>query len=272
MSGPLPAELTSLGRLERLLAGGTGLCAPADPAFAAWLDGVHTRRVAPCAEREARGGVPGAGGAVARVPGPAGRGRAGAAARVPDGGAGRGRRRPGGSGAVLRRRPGDARRVRSQGVRSDPDQSRRGLPRHVGQRRDSGERGAARPRDGRRGRPGRDARPRAGRRAADPRDRAAGGRRAGPATTRSDGRSVPVGAGPGLLDPGRGPGDGGEPGGRHAARGRARAAPGGRARGDGARARAELEQRRPPPARGDGGDPRAGGREPATTWARWRAR
>ena len=53
MSGPLPAELTSLGRLERLLAGGTGLCAPADPAFTAWLDGVHTRRVVPCAEREA---------------------------------------------------------------------------------------------------------------------------------------------------------------------------------------------------------------------------
>ena len=53
MAGPLPAELTSLGRLERLLAGGTGLCAPADLGFAAWLDGVHTRRVAPCAEREA---------------------------------------------------------------------------------------------------------------------------------------------------------------------------------------------------------------------------
>ncbi len=53
MAGPLPTELTSLGRLERLLAGGTGLCAPADPAFAAWLDRVHTRRVAPCVEREA---------------------------------------------------------------------------------------------------------------------------------------------------------------------------------------------------------------------------
>ena len=53
LSGPLPAALTSLGRLERLLAGGTGLCAPADPAFAAWLDGVHTRRVAPCTRREA---------------------------------------------------------------------------------------------------------------------------------------------------------------------------------------------------------------------------
>ena len=53
MAGPLPAELTSLGQLERLLAGATGLCAPADSAFAAWLDGVHTRRVAPCAGREA---------------------------------------------------------------------------------------------------------------------------------------------------------------------------------------------------------------------------
>ena len=53
MAGPLPAELTSLGRLERLLVGDTELCAPADAAFAAWLDGVPTRRVAPCAGREA---------------------------------------------------------------------------------------------------------------------------------------------------------------------------------------------------------------------------
>ena len=53
LSGPLPAELTSLARLERLLTGGTGLCAPADPTFAVWLDGVHTRRVMPCAEEEA---------------------------------------------------------------------------------------------------------------------------------------------------------------------------------------------------------------------------
>ena len=53
LAGPLPAELTSLGRLERLLTGGTGLCAPADVAFAAWLDRVHTRRVVPCVEREA---------------------------------------------------------------------------------------------------------------------------------------------------------------------------------------------------------------------------
>ena len=53
LTGPLPAELTSLDRLERLLAGGTGLCAPVDSAFAAWLDGVHTRRVAPCTGWEA---------------------------------------------------------------------------------------------------------------------------------------------------------------------------------------------------------------------------
>ena len=53
LAGPLPAELTSLDRLERLLAAGTGLCAPADPAFTAWLDRVHTRRVIPCARREA---------------------------------------------------------------------------------------------------------------------------------------------------------------------------------------------------------------------------
>ena len=54
LAGPLPAELTSLARLERLLTGGTGLCAPADPIFAAWLDGVHTRRVAPCADGRRR--------------------------------------------------------------------------------------------------------------------------------------------------------------------------------------------------------------------------
>ena len=53
LRGPLPAELASLDRLERLLAGGTGLCAPADSAFTAWLDGIHTRRVVPCAGREA---------------------------------------------------------------------------------------------------------------------------------------------------------------------------------------------------------------------------
>ena len=53
MAGPLSAGLTSLDRLDRLLAGGTGLCAPADPGFAAWLEGIHTHRVAPCTGEEA---------------------------------------------------------------------------------------------------------------------------------------------------------------------------------------------------------------------------
>ncbi len=50
LTGPLPVGLTTLGRLEELLAGGTGLCAPADPAFRAWLDGVDRRRIATCFE------------------------------------------------------------------------------------------------------------------------------------------------------------------------------------------------------------------------------
>ena len=49
MSGALPAGLTAL-RLEALLAGGTDLCAPPDPGFQAWLEGVHRRRVAACAK------------------------------------------------------------------------------------------------------------------------------------------------------------------------------------------------------------------------------
>ena len=49
MSGALPAGLTAL-RLEALLAGGTDLCAPPDPGFQAWLEGVHSRRVAACAK------------------------------------------------------------------------------------------------------------------------------------------------------------------------------------------------------------------------------
>ena len=47
LSGPLPVRLTDL-RLETLLTGGTDLCAPSDPGFQAWLQTVHTRRVAPC--------------------------------------------------------------------------------------------------------------------------------------------------------------------------------------------------------------------------------
>ena len=48
MSGALPARLTALS-LEALLAGGTDLCAPPDPGFQAWLERVHRRRVAACA-------------------------------------------------------------------------------------------------------------------------------------------------------------------------------------------------------------------------------
>ena len=48
MSGPLPAGLTVLDHLEALLAGGTGLCAPSDPEFQGWLEGVVKYRIAPC--------------------------------------------------------------------------------------------------------------------------------------------------------------------------------------------------------------------------------
>ena len=50
MAGSLPAELTALSQLEALLAGGTGLCAPSDPGFQSWLDGIRKRRVATCTE------------------------------------------------------------------------------------------------------------------------------------------------------------------------------------------------------------------------------
>ena len=49
LSGPLPASLTGLRHLEVLTAGGTGLCAPGDPGFQAWLEGVVQNRVAACA-------------------------------------------------------------------------------------------------------------------------------------------------------------------------------------------------------------------------------
>ena len=48
LEGPLPAALTDLTRLSALLAGGTQLCAPSDPAFQAWLAGVRKRRITPC--------------------------------------------------------------------------------------------------------------------------------------------------------------------------------------------------------------------------------
>ena len=52
LGGPLPDGLTALGGLETLLAGGTGLCAPMDPAVLAWLGGVHKRRITMCREAE----------------------------------------------------------------------------------------------------------------------------------------------------------------------------------------------------------------------------
>ena len=48
MSGVLPASLTALRELDVFGTGGTGLCAPADPAFQAWLAGIRKRRVAAC--------------------------------------------------------------------------------------------------------------------------------------------------------------------------------------------------------------------------------
>ena len=48
MSGALPVSLTNLASLTALLAGGTGLCAPADANFVEWLDRLSTRRIAVC--------------------------------------------------------------------------------------------------------------------------------------------------------------------------------------------------------------------------------
>ena len=47
LSGPIPVRLTDL-RLEELLVGGTGLCAPSEPGFQAWLARVHRRRIGTC--------------------------------------------------------------------------------------------------------------------------------------------------------------------------------------------------------------------------------
>ena len=49
LAGALPTELTALARLETLLAGGTGLCVPADPGFQAWLEGINKRWIGRCA-------------------------------------------------------------------------------------------------------------------------------------------------------------------------------------------------------------------------------
>ncbi|MDE2796034.1 MAG: M66 family metalloprotease [Gemmatimonadota bacterium] len=48
LTGPLPAELTQLKALRRLLLGGTELCAPTNPQFLAWLRGVGATFVRRC--------------------------------------------------------------------------------------------------------------------------------------------------------------------------------------------------------------------------------
>ena len=52
LTGPLPQSLTGLQSLQQLLANGTGLCAPTDAVFQAWLDKAYKRRIAPCAAGE----------------------------------------------------------------------------------------------------------------------------------------------------------------------------------------------------------------------------
>ena len=48
MTGALPLQLTAFELLDDLHTTGTGLCAPADPEFLDWLDGVTRQRVALC--------------------------------------------------------------------------------------------------------------------------------------------------------------------------------------------------------------------------------
>ena len=48
MYGALLVELTALDSLETLIADGTGLCAPSDPAFLNWLDGLPNARIPLC--------------------------------------------------------------------------------------------------------------------------------------------------------------------------------------------------------------------------------
>jgi len=53
MSGSLPGSLTNLALLETLLTAGTGLCAPSDPGFLDWLEGVASRQVGLCGHEPA---------------------------------------------------------------------------------------------------------------------------------------------------------------------------------------------------------------------------
>ena len=53
LAGALPVELTDLSGIETMVAGGTGLCAPKDPAFEAWLAGIPEQRIARCVDMAA---------------------------------------------------------------------------------------------------------------------------------------------------------------------------------------------------------------------------
>ena len=48
LSGPLPVDITALERLERLMAGETELCRPADSRFDAWFRNIRDRRLVRC--------------------------------------------------------------------------------------------------------------------------------------------------------------------------------------------------------------------------------
>ena len=48
LAGPMPSAITALGRLERFMAGGTGLCRPAESRFDAWFGTIGDRRLARC--------------------------------------------------------------------------------------------------------------------------------------------------------------------------------------------------------------------------------
>lgn len=50
LSGPLPVELTSIRGLVQVHLGGSGLCAPAEPAFRGWLEDLYRYRVATCGQ------------------------------------------------------------------------------------------------------------------------------------------------------------------------------------------------------------------------------
>ncbi|WP_419950200.1 M66 family metalloprotease [Candidatus Palauibacter sp.] len=50
LAGPVPLSMGRLGSVQKFQAGGTDLCAPADPTFIAWLERRPRRRLARCAQ------------------------------------------------------------------------------------------------------------------------------------------------------------------------------------------------------------------------------